>query len=472
VTAPRWLQTSKVVLPDGGGGLRVVPARIGLEAGRITAVLERPGPAPDGVIDLGDRLLGPAFVDAHTHLSMTGFRGITDAGHLQGNVVEDLFFRIERNLLPEDVVAFTRLGAWDAALSGVGTVWDHYYYGESVAEGLADVGLCGVVAPTAQDLDGPGRDGADEALRATEALLAPRWASRGIVPAVGPHATDTVSDALFERLGALAEAHGLPWHMHVSQSLEEVERSWQRHGCSPIERLDHLGVLDRGAATLLVHAVFASDADLARLRPGRNPLGYCPWSQVQFAFPAPIEAWVKTGNAVLLGTDCAACNDTNSVQGDLRALVGGGAFAVTAGPGATFRADGSVDGARALQAARNRSLRDRERWSEPARALATVWSDPGRLHPGLPVGAVEVGAIANLCVWDLDHPALWPGVAPLRSLVWCDATPALYGVLLQGCWLGEPGDLQGSVRRSPEWLEARREADARLARLLQRAGLR
>jgi cytosine/adenosine deaminase-related metal-dependent hydrolase len=37
----------------------------------------------------------PAFVNGHTHLAMGALRGITGSGSFDGNVVEDLFFKLE-----------------------------------------------------------------------------------------------------------------------------------------------------------------------------------------------------------------------------------------------------------------------------------------------------------------------------------------------------------------------------------------
>ena len=54
---------------------------------------------------------------------MLAFRGIGGLASLEGNVVKDLYFRLEQNLEPEDVRAFTRLGAVEALMSGTGFVW-------------------------------------------------------------------------------------------------------------------------------------------------------------------------------------------------------------------------------------------------------------------------------------------------------------------------------------------------------------
>ena len=143
---------------------RIVPAIVTVDGSTISEV--SPIPEPDyaevvrqtpGVVDLGDRLLSPAFINGHTHVVLGFLRGATRAA-ADGNVVEDLFFRLESRLTPGDSAAFARMGAYECLLHGQALVWDHYYHSEAVADAAAEVGLSVVMAPTLQDLGGPGRN--------------------------------------------------------------------------------------------------------------------------------------------------------------------------------------------------------------------------------------------------------------------------------------------------------------------------
>ena len=279
-------------------------------------------PPRSSVHDLGDALVTPAFVNAHTHTPMHAFRGIGKASELQNNVVEDLFYRLESALQPGDVRAFARMGAFENLLSGVGTVWEHYYGGLEPAEAFRDVGICAVVSPTLQDLSGPGVATMEAEWQATLELIGDgnneqrtgdvggsgSFQQAGIVGAMGPHATDTVSDELWRRVVDTAAALQVPIHCHVAQSVEEYERSMARHGCSPVERLHRLGVLDAGVSpsatpsVLIVHNLFANDNDLRILRDAHEAavtaatagtasgsgvaMVLCPHAQAQFGFVA------------------------------------------------------------------------------------------------------------------------------------------------------------------------------------------
>ena len=71
--------------------------------------LARSAAHPERHVDLGEQLVVPAFVNGHTHLAMAAFRGLASEQLLRGNIIEDLFFRVESHLTAEDVRAFARV---------------------------------------------------------------------------------------------------------------------------------------------------------------------------------------------------------------------------------------------------------------------------------------------------------------------------------------------------------------------------
>ena len=469
------LYSDAVVLPDGDSNLSVDPALITIEDDRIVGVQtgkEATAQRFDSdVDDLGDTLVTPAFINAHTHLALSALRGIGQLDRMRGNVVEQLFFQVESQLEPDDIRAFVRMGAYEALCAGTGTVWEHYYGGIQVAEALRDVGITGVIAPTLQDLSGPGVPHLEAQLQATEVLATdPHWAAEGIAAALGPHATDTVSDALWRQVCELRDRLQIPVHAHVAQSIEETQRSFEKHGCPPITRLDRLGLLGSDHVFLIVHALFVSGAELDRLDPKVDVLGHCPYSQAQFAFPAPLSSWVERNLSVALGTDCGACNDSMNVQQEIRLVAGGPGLSGTWSQ-ERLQAEqvGSLEAFEALQSKRVGTYDLTADSLSIEKLLSWAWQVPGRLHPGLPVGKIEAGCLANLVLWDLSHPATWPAPLPLRSLAMSDATPAIEQVMIQGRWRGERGNFQNSILRTPEYREAREEADRRLEALLARA---
>lgn len=471
MTSPHTrIVSQRVLLRDATDRTRVVrPAAVVIEGARIAAVDPDAALRP-GDVDLGAALLAPAFVDGHTHLAMVAQRGLGGRASQASNVVEDLYFRVERALLPEDVRAFTRMGAWEALLSGTGYALDHYYHADQVALAFEDVGLTGSIAPTLQDLGGPGAADFERTLAITADLSGDAaLRARGVSVALGAHASDTVSDRLWRDALDLATRLDLPVHVHVAQSAEEDHRARATGARSSFDRLRRAGVLDAPVRASFVHDLYVTDDDLASLDPTRHTLGYCPRSQAQFAFPAPLDAWRRARLPLLVGTDAGVCNDTIAVQQDLAWLAGSWSFGVTRGEAlARFRA-GAVEAAGVASERRARFEADAP-WSAPDALLDAVSVAPARVA-GEQVGEIAVGQLANLAVFDVDHPALWPCTDLVRALVYNQVGAALTDLWVAGRRVGDPGDVRGGVLRSERYRAHRDEAARRLADLRRRAGV-
>ncbi|MGB0592044.1 MAG: amidohydrolase family protein [Myxococcota bacterium] len=475
----------RVVLP-GDNGLMTAPAAVEVdpETGLIDAVY----PLPEGaayrdalteladelgaqVDDLGDGVLTPAFVDVHTHLGLVVLRGTGVEEASAGDVVEDLFYRFEHLLTAEDVDCFVRMGAYEALMSGTGLVWDHYFYGETVAKALSDVGLTAVVAPTLEDVFGPQTGQVEAQIEATLAL-ASGSAPPGIFAAFGPHATDTVSLGLWERVAELSETHQLPFHAHLAQSLGEVERTRAREGCTPVELLERAGVLERAPAALLVHDLYVTRAELERIAASQAyvQMGFCPRSQRIFAFPADPGLWDAAGLDWSIGTDCPASNDAASMAREITALAGIRGHQ-TSGSEA-YRAFVEGGDPEAVWTGRQADHAQIARQVAPSELLSRAWSVPGDLHPQVQAGVIAPGALANVVLWDMDHPAMWPSESPLRALAYSAPTAAITQVMTRGQWRGTRGDFARSLIDTEEYRAVLAEATARRSVLLHKSGLR
>jgi cytosine/adenosine deaminase-related metal-dependent hydrolase len=472
----------RVVL-GAGDALEIAPAALSIE-GRDLGALRRLSPATyredlerwadetgTAVRDFGDRLLSPAFVNAHTHLALGFLRGAAPARALHGNLVREFYFGIERRLEPDDVAAFTRMGAYESLLAGVGLVWDHYYHAAAVAEGLADVGLAAVVAPTLQDLSGPGVEWRASQLSATEAIAASDdLAARGIVAAVGPHATDTVSEELWRECAEVARSLRLPLHAHLAQSVEEHTFSLDHRGAPPARWLAALGVLDGVPASVFAHAIYASRPELALLDASRDCLVFCPCSQLVFGFPADPLSWEEAGLRWAVATDCSPSNDSMSPQKELRHVAGLRTSGTTASAAyRDFLRGGRDTGAAEAWQERVRRFERAEAIARPESLLSRIWGVPGLLHPALRAGALEPGALASFVVWDVDHPSMWPE-AGLSTLAMGDTTQAIHALFVAGREIGQAGDFHRSVVETDAYRRALREATRRRSALLARAG--
>jgi 5-methylthioadenosine/S-adenosylhomocysteine deaminase len=476
------IASEKVVLSAVDGSFFVAPACVVVKGNRIETVacVERGMAAESAkalarklsakVQDFGSLLVSPAFVNAHTHLPMSFFRGFTVNESTRKNMIEDLFYHVESRLSEEDVLAFTRMGAYECLANGVGFVWDHYYYGRAVAQGLHDVGLAGVVAPTLQDLSGPGTRWLERQWDETfEIAASERFAQAGIFSAFGPHATDTVSSDLWKRIVLEAKRTDFPIHFHLAQSSEEYARVKSREGKSPVSYLKDLGVLDTDVRSLLVHNIYVPAQELSLLAAKNKVLVFCPFSQLIFNFPASALEWERAGVSWTVATDCVASNDSMNMQKELRYVGGLANMQVTYDD--TYRkfvAHGDMDLVADVARIRSQSQDLSMRFSNADFLLRKAWNSTENLHPRCRVGRLAAGYLANILVWDNQHPSLWPATQELRSLAMGDSSLAIYNMMVSGKWLGKDGNYARSLVSSDAYQAARCEADERLVALQKR----
>jgi len=428
------------------------------------------------VYDVGASPIVPGWVNAHTHLAMSALRGLTNQMARSGNVVTDVFFRIESALTAEDVFAFTCLGAYESLLSGCLYVFDHYYFGSAVARALSHVGLPGTVAPTLQNLHGPFARDWEEQMAATLDIATDRELSdQGITAAFGPHAGDTVSLSLFERIAALAAKHGLPVHMHLAQSLEELTELERHHGSCDRGLAEIADALDN-SQVMIAHGLHLSQSRIEDLVRRGWLLAYCPYSQLQFGVVGPLDNWARAGGAIALGTDCVASNDALDVQRELPLVAGNAALAVSFGQERSEHLQlGQLLSGQRLEAARKQAV-GKTSFIEPGALLKL---GDGRAFDGwahkLPGFAgcspLAVGAIANFLVLDEDHPALFPGGNLGRVMAYGSTTGAIQWGVVAGRPVGRQQGWQRAWCDNAEYLDVLAEARRRKTELFARAGL-
>ena len=422
-----------------------------------------------------DKLLTPAFINPHTHIAMNLFRGLSaSATSTKGNMIEDLFYHIESYLTYEDVLAFSRLGAYENLLNGVGLVWDHYYYGNAVATALNEVGLTGVVAPTLQDLSGPGKKLWQNGWEHTYAIHQDSSLKEsGIFAAFGPHASDTCSANLWKKVIQGASELKIPIHCHLAQSIEEHTRIKERENCSPVQWLESLGLFREDIEVLAVHNIFSDTKDLAILGGAKQlRLCFCPFSSLVFALPPATELWDQYKIPWCIGTDCVASNDSMNIQKELRFIAGMPMYNLSrCNTYLDFISANHKQDLVAISKERQKQWENSNMLRNPESLLHKVWELPGTIHPHFLAGKIEKDHLANLIIWDLDDPSIWPSRS-LHTIAMGDSSRAIYQMICNGVFKGKDGQFEASIKHSTDFQDHLKEAKTRYTQMLRRSGLK
>jgi 5-methylthioadenosine/S-adenosylhomocysteine deaminase len=145
------------------------------------------------IIDAHGALVLPGFINGHTHVPMTLFRGLHDDVTLTDWLYKYIFPAEAKNVNEEFVRWGTRLAAAEQIRSGVTTFADMYYFEDAVAEETKAAGMRGVLGETFIDFPAPDNKSEAEMLAYTEKFLK-RWQGDPLIhAALAPHSIYTCS---------------------------------------------------------------------------------------------------------------------------------------------------------------------------------------------------------------------------------------------------------------------------------------
>jgi 5-methylthioadenosine/S-adenosylhomocysteine deaminase len=253
-------------------------------------------------IDAKGGLILPGFINGHTHVPMTLFRGLHDDVTLTDWLYKYIFPAEAKNVNEDFVRWGTRLAAAEQIRSGVTTFADMYYFEDAVAEETKAAGMRGVLGETFIDFPAPDNKTESAMLEYTEKFLK-KWQGDPLIhAAAAPHSIYTCSQKTLQDAAALARKYHAPILIHTAEMKKEWEDSEKQNGMSPVQYLDKIGVL--GPDVVSAHCIFVDAADEKILAQRQVGCVHNPSSNMMIASGvSPVAEMRAAGVAVGLGTD-------------------------------------------------------------------------------------------------------------------------------------------------------------------------
>lgn len=250
-------------------------------------------------IDLNGDLVLPGFKNAHAHSAMTFLRSYADDLPLQSWLF-DKVFPLEDRLTPEAVYAFTRLAVLEYLSGGITASFDMYFHRDAYARANIDCGfrtvICGALSAGDKISDAADDYAKFNALNPLISYLP------------GVHAEYTADEKLLRGMSELVHELKSPFWTHNSETKSETDGCFERHGMSPTEYLDSLGLYDFGGGGY--HCVWFSERDIEIFAEKGLWAVTCPCSNAKLASGiAPLERFEKRGVRLAVGTDGSASNN-------------------------------------------------------------------------------------------------------------------------------------------------------------------
>ena len=280
----------------------VFSGEVWTDGGRIAyAGAPRAGELPEfeREIDLNGDLVLPGFKNAHAHSAMTFLRSYADDLPLQSWLF-DKVFPLEARLTPEAVYAFTRLAVLEYLSGGITASFDMYFHRDAYARANIDCGFRTVICGALSAGDKISVAADDYAkFNALDPLIS-------YLP--GVHAEYTADEKLLREMSELVHELKSPFWTHNSETKSETDGCFERHGMSPTEYLDSLGLYDFGGGGY--HCVWFSERDIEIFAEKGLWAVTCPCSNAKLASGiAPLERFEKRGVRLAVGTDGPASNN-------------------------------------------------------------------------------------------------------------------------------------------------------------------
>jgi 8-oxoguanine deaminase len=430
-----WLRDPLAILAeDAAGGVVVQNDHIVelVPGGREPAT-------PAQVFDASAHVVLPGLINTHHHFYQTLTRALPAALDRELFAWLGALYPVWARLTPEGHEAASTLAMAELLLSGCTTTTDHHYVFPAGLEDAIDIQVAAAqrlgirVVLTRGSMNRSIKDGGlppDEVVQDEDTILADSErliarhhdASDGamVQVALAPCSPFSVTTSLMTRTAELAARTGVRLHTHLAETADEDRFCQETLGCRPLDYLEQCGWLhDR---SWLAHGIHFDDAEAARLGAAGVSVSHCPCSnQILASGTCRVCTLEAAGVAVGLGVDGSASNDGSNLMQEVRA-----AFLLQ----------------RARYGVGKVSHRDALRWATLGSARCI-----GRAE----LGAIRVGAAADLALFTLDEPRFSGAGDPLAALVLCGAHRA-DRVMVAGRWVVEGGavaglDLPGLIRR-------------------------
>lgn len=387
-----------ILLPS----LNAVRGEVSIENGIISYVGEK---APDidygETFDLHENLLMPGFCNAHTHSAMTFIRNGADDLPLD-RWLKERIFPVEAKLTPDDVYIFTKLAVLEYLSGGTTSCFDMYFYNEAFVSAVTDCGfravLCGAV-----------NDFSQSAEIIEDSFIKYNKVSPLVSYKLGFHAEYTCSEPLLRDIAALSEKYHAPVYCHLSETKQETEECIARHGMTPAEYLESLGMYNNGGGGF--HCVYMTDNDIEIFRRHGLYAVTNPCSNAKLGSGiAPLVKLLNAGVPVAVGTDGAASNNSLDM---FREVYLGTVLqkAVLCDPAVM-----------------------------PAGEMLKAALSGGAAAMGINCGRIEKGCAADLVVIDLDQPNMQPAANIPESLVYSASSRNVMLTMIGGRVLYKNGE--------------------------------
>ena len=407
---------------------------------------------PEHTIDASRKLVIPGLIDCHVHLAQALIRGCADDVALI-DWLGKYVWPLQGNYDAEDGRVSAQLCMLEMIKSGTTSFIEsmiHTRYGfDGIAKALEQSGMRGCLAKTIMDTPAYGRkqmmhqgmiEDGEKSLAETVNMI-DRWngkANGRIAVWFGPRSLGACSKALYEKIAEEAAKRKTGITMHLCEVQEDLRYAHRKFKKSPVAFAKEVGLL--GPRTVLAHAVWLTDRDMAILSKTHTSVCHCPWSNSKLASGiARIPEMIKKGVNVALGCDGGPSNNAYDMITEMKL------------------------------AACIHKVRLSNPITMPAQKILELSTIGGARATGMEekIGSLEQGKLADIVLVNLDSVHMVPNNNFISDLVYAGCGADVDTVIIDGKIV-----MEGKRVKTLDEREIIQQAREKASALVERTGLR
>ncbi|KLO24707.1 amidohydrolase [Marinitoga sp. 1155] len=344
------------------------------------------------IYDLSNKLIIPGFINTHTHLAMSIFRGIGDDLTLKDWLFNEMFPR--EDLLNEEITYYGSLISILEMLSnGITTVVDMYLFMNGTAKAVKNTGIRAYLT---RGLGYDNDDGWKKRIDETLYLFENYHNKNNIKIGFGPHAPYTCPMKKLEEVAELTKHYNAFTTIHLYESKNEREMY-------TLEDIEKTGLFKNNV--IAAHCVHVNEKDIEILSRNEVTVAHNPSSNLKLGNGiAPILKMLQHEINITIGTDGAASNNTLNLWEEMRI-------------------------ASLLQ-----KIKGPEKF-KTEEALRMIWENGGYAL-NEKIGRIEENYKADLAVIDLNSFEFYPNdINRLKSHIVYSPINKVYATMVNGEWV-------------------------------------
>lgn len=355
----------------------------------------------DCVIDATHCIVIPGFMNSHTHIAMSLFRGIADDLPLHTWLEDHIWPRERKYLSPEFVYDSALLGIAELIKNGITFFSDMYFFGKDTARAANKAGMRALIGEGIVDFPMSCFENPAQMINYTIEAQQEYKNHPRIQFALAPHSIYTCSSDTLKACNRAAELNDMRIHLHLSETEWERNQCIKNNGLNPIDYIEQQGLLRKEVT--LAHGVWLDELEMQKVAKNNVSVVINIESNLKLAsgFP-PIKQYLENQVNLCLGTDGVASNNTLSLFDEMSTL------------------------------AKLYKAKENDPTFLPARTVFSMANRNAAQALNLDCGIIEEGKLADIVVLDYNQITALPIYDPYSHLIYTFNNSQVRDVIIDG----------------------------------------